>query len=119
MNVFDVQGHLILGHKNILKEGFAGVKNRAIEGLIRAKKKKDLEGINFLEAVIICCDAVSEFAKRFAAEAELLAALTDNSEKKRDLLEIAGRCPDRVNKADITVFVCLENRLAILPELIF
>lgn len=37
MNVFDVQGHLILGHKNILREGFAGLKARALDGL-RSRK---------------------------------------------------------------------------------
>ena len=25
MNVFDVQGHMILGHKNVIRNGFAGV----------------------------------------------------------------------------------------------
>ncbi|MFX1451597.1 MAG: pyruvate formate lyase family protein [Promethearchaeota archaeon] len=38
-NVFDVQGHLILGHKNILKWGYEGIKKLATERLNEINKE--------------------------------------------------------------------------------
>ena len=38
-NVFDVQGHLIMGHKNILKFGFGGIKERALKKLEKITRK--------------------------------------------------------------------------------
>lgn len=92
MNVFDVQGHLILGHKNILREGFSGVKTRAQEQLERAKHSGDTEGQAFLEAVILNCDAIKEFAARFAEEAERQAASTSDETRRNELLAMAARC---------------------------
>jgi formate C-acetyltransferase len=92
MNVFDVQGHLILGLKNILAEGFAGVRERAGERLGRAEQEGDRDGAAFLKGVIICCDAMREFQLRFAAEAERMAALEPDPARKSELLEIARRC---------------------------
>ena len=92
MNVFDVQGHLILGHKNILREGFAGVRARAAERGIQKQKEGDRDGAAFLDAVIVCCDAVREFSLRFVHEAEARAAGEDDPQRKQELTEIAERC---------------------------
>ncbi|HPO12901.1 MAG TPA: pyruvate formate lyase family protein [Candidatus Hydrogenedentes bacterium] len=92
MNVFDVQGHLILGHKNILQEGFCGVKARAQERLERAIQNNDSEGQAFLESVILSCDAIQEFAARFAEEAERQAAGTSDEARRKNLLDMAARC---------------------------
>ncbi len=92
MNVFDVQGHLILGLKNILAEGFNGVKARAEARLKKARQDNDADGIGFLEGVIISCQAIEILAGRLAALAtEKAAAAADPAEKER-LLAIAGRC---------------------------
>jgi formate C-acetyltransferase len=92
VNVFDVQGHLILGHRTVLREGFAGVKARALSRLGVARDRGDREGAAFLEAVAICCDAIRGFAGRFAAEAERRAGIAGSPERRRALLEIAERC---------------------------
>jgi formate C-acetyltransferase len=92
MNCFDVQGHLILGHKNVLKEGFSGLKQKAEACLAKAKSREDTEGVAFLEAVTICCDAVRDFALRYSAEAERLAAKTGDAARKAELQAIAERC---------------------------
>ncbi len=92
MNVFDVQGHLILGHKNVLQEGFCGIKTRALEKLGLATQSGDTEGRAFLEAVIISCDAIRAFAMRFAEEAERRAVSAPNEERRQALLAMAARC---------------------------
>jgi len=90
MNVFDVQGHLVLGHKYLLPEGFAGARQRAEAGL--AERGEDPEVRAFLEAVILCCDAAKDFAERFAELAEKKARDEKDPSRWQELLEIAGRC---------------------------
>jgi formate C-acetyltransferase len=92
MNVFDVQGHLILGHKNILREGFAGVKARAGVRLAEAEGSGDSEGAAFLRGVISCCDSIRDFAARFASEAERLAGSCTDGSRRGELEQIAARC---------------------------
>jgi len=92
MNVFDVQGHLILGHKQILREGFAGVRSRALSRLPQVRQEKDAEGQAFLEAVVLSCDAIRDFAARYALEAERLAAETADPTRRQELLAVAERC---------------------------
>ena len=91
MNVFDVQGHLILGIKNIMREGFSGIKTKAQDQLAQLEKENQ-DGRMFLQAVILCCDAMKNFAARFAEEAEKLAAGTTDPERKKDLLRAATGC---------------------------
>ena len=92
MNVFDVQGHLILGHRNVLREGFAGIEASAGKRLEQARRDKDPEGRAFLEGVIRSCGAVRDFAARFANEAERLAANGTSPQRREELLAIAARC---------------------------
>ncbi len=91
MNVFDVQGHLILGHGNILREGFAGVRERALSRQERARREGDRRGDVFLQAVIVCCDAVRDFAGRFSLKAEAEAAGEKDPLRKQELLDMAER----------------------------
>jgi len=92
MNVFDVQGHMILGQKNILRDGFVGVHRQARKRLKQARAEGDEEGVVFLDAVIICCEAMRDFALRFADLADAEAKQTDDPARKRELEEIAARC---------------------------
>ena len=92
MNVFDVQGHLILGHRNILREGFAGIEARAAASLETARAEDDEEGSAFLEAVILCCQAIRDLASRYAEEAERLAEQATDPERRSELLAMAARC---------------------------
>jgi len=91
MNVFDVQGHLILGVRNVLREGFAGIRAKAQQRL-KTINPNDADSRAFLEAVILSCDAMKDFALRFAAHAEELAATATDAQRKRDLLAAAARC---------------------------
>ncbi len=89
MNVFDDQGHLVIGHRNLIGEGFEGAKRRAEQKL---KEVEDPDSRAFLESVIICCDAAREFALRYAALAESKAQEEADPGRKRELLAIAERC---------------------------
>ena len=90
MNVFDVQGHLILGHKNVLREGFVGLKTRALEGL--ENPDRDEKARSFLKSVVICCDAIRDFGMRYAEEAERLAEACEDAQRRQELMAIAERC---------------------------
>jgi len=86
-NVFDVQGHLILGHNFIIKTGFKGIREKASKDL--KKYPEDSDQAKFLESVIITCDAVKRYAKRFEDLANKSA--TDETEpvRKQEFVRIA------------------------------
>lgn len=89
MNVFDVQGHLVIGINNVIKTGFKGVKEKAQEVM---KTVNDQEKKDFLEAIIICCEATKIFAQRFATLAEEMASKEENTQRRAELLKIAENC---------------------------
>ncbi len=91
-NVFDVQGHLILGHTNVLQTGFAGIREEALERKERALRENDRDGADFLDAVVLSCDAVREYGNRLAEYAEALAVHTDDPQRKEELAAMAERC---------------------------
>lgn len=92
MNSFDVQGHLILGLKNVLREGIVGIRARAEVRRRQAEAEGDAEGVAFLQSVKLCCDAMGDLALRYAMKAEALAAVTEDPERRRELEQIAARC---------------------------
>ncbi|MFQ5999337.1 MAG: pyruvate formate lyase family protein, partial [Candidatus Bathyarchaeia archaeon] len=96
IDIFDVQGHLVLGHENVINEGFNGIKERAKKHLEKLDMANSSPGnqkkVSFLRAVIICCDAAIGFARRFAEEATKLAAREKNAKRKAELLRIAENC---------------------------
>jgi pyruvate formate-lyase/glycerol dehydratase family glycyl radical enzyme len=89
MNVFDTQGHLVIGHRYLLPQGFAGVKKQAEEKLAGAT---DPSARAFLEAVVICCDSAREYAARFAELAETKAREATDPGRRQELMAIAARC---------------------------
>lgn len=96
MNIFDVQGHMVLGHQNVIHRGFRAVKEEAENKRSRLSREKgpqrDEDGIAFLDAVILCCDAVRKFALRFSNEAERLAGQETDPQRKAELEIIADQC---------------------------
>ncbi len=93
-NVFDDQGHLVLGINNVIKVGFRGIKEQALK--LKLNSQNDLNKRNFYESVIICCDAIKHFADRFKLLAEKLASEENESKRKEELLKIAqnmGKIP--------------------------
>ncbi len=87
-NVFDTQGHLILGHKNILQKGFHGIKEEAETAI----DESDRESLAFYKAVIISCEAMQRFAERYATMADQLAQESADADRREELKRIAAQC---------------------------
>jgi pyruvate formate-lyase/glycerol dehydratase family glycyl radical enzyme len=82
----DTQAHIVVGHKNVLKYGFKGIKQKAKAGLTSAKNESEK---SFLEAVIIVCEAMRDFSYRFSELANAQGENEQNEERKSELLSIA------------------------------
>lgn len=91
-NVFDVQGHLILGHGQVLPGGFREIRGRATSRLAEVRATSDTDGRAFLEAVIRCADAVRELGIRMADAAQRAAASAADPARREELLLVAERC---------------------------
>jgi formate C-acetyltransferase len=90
IDVFDVQGHLVLGHHIVMREGFGGIRERAKTQL--EKEGKDPQRADFLEAVILSCDAAIAYANRFANESKRLSQIETRESRRDELLAIAENC---------------------------
>ena len=88
-------GHINPDYQTVMEIGFQGIKARAEARLQEAIAQKDEEGINFLKAAIICCDAITDFGHRYAALAREMAEKEQDEKRKKELLTIAEAC-DRV-----------------------
>jgi len=92
-NVFDDQGHLIIGHNNVIKTGFKGIKEKVLKRL--EDEHIDEGQRKFLEGVCISCDSARAFAGRFARLARQTAGSGIDPDRRAELLDIAEHC-DRV-----------------------
>ncbi len=87
-------GHVNVNYEKVLKKGYRGIMAEALA----AKEKLDVadpeyvQRNNFLEAVIESCEAVVEYARRYAKLAKELAAKEKNVERKAELEKIATTC---------------------------
>ena len=82
-------------YEKILKRGVKGIKTEAEEKLaaLDAFNPKDkVEKEPFLTAVILVCDAIVEFAHRYAELARGMAEDEPDGERKNELLKIAEIC---------------------------
>ncbi|MHA1277057.1 MAG: glycyl radical protein [Candidatus Helarchaeota archaeon] len=85
----DTQAHIVVGHANVLRQGFKGIKARALERMNTIKTEKEK---GFLKGVEIVCDAMRDFSNRFAELAIRKAEKTKDSGRKAELLRIADVC---------------------------
>ncbi len=88
-------GHAHLGLENILIEkGFKGIEESAKESLKQFTWKNPLhhEKIEFLNAVITCCQGMKIFGERHAQAAKEMAEKERNKKRKQELLKIAEVC---------------------------
>ena len=87
-------GHVTVKYWEVLEIGFEGIMEKA---------QKELDGCSvgdgnyarkshFLEAVILSCKAVIDYAGRYAKLAQEMAAQTSDSVRKQELLVIAENC---------------------------
>lgn len=85
-------GHINPDYQTVMEIGFQGIKARAEARLQEAVAEKDEEGINFLKASIICCDAITDFAHRYADLALEMAQREKDESRKKELMAIAEAC---------------------------
>ena len=87
-------GHVTVKYWEVLETGFEGIMEKA---------QKELDGCcvgdgnyarksHFLEAVILSCKAVIDYAGRYAKLAQEMAAQTSDPVRKQELLVIAENC---------------------------
>ena len=82
-------------YEKVLKRGIKEIKEEAEERLASldpVDPKDTVEKAPFLKAVILVCDAITAFARRYAEEARTLAAQETREARRRELLEIAEVC---------------------------
>jgi formate C-acetyltransferase len=86
-------GHFTMNHRRILQSGLAGIiaEARAKLEAMDADERAGDEGL-FYDAVIRSLEAAIRFARRYAAEAERLAAGEGDPERAAELEEIARVC---------------------------
>jgi len=82
-------GHIVLNHEKVLSTGLAEVIKEADEYL---SKSGDPEKRNFYEAVKIVCQAVINFADRYAEKAESLLLGEKDEGRRKELENIAKIC---------------------------
>ncbi len=88
------QGRLIVDYPKVIKKGLRGIIEEAKEELAKTEVLRlgDKDKVNFLNAVIISCEGVINFAKRYAALAEKMAKEEKNPKRKKELKKIARNC---------------------------
>jgi len=79
--------------RKILARGVKGIREEAQAKLAALSEPRDLVYKRpFLEAVVITCDAMTAWSRRYAALATELAAKEANPQRKKELEEIAAVC---------------------------
>lgn len=87
-------GHFTVDYGKVLSVGYKGI----IEEVKAAYEKIDVSDADyasrsaFLQAVIISCEAVINYADRYAALAKEMAAAENDASRREELLKIAANC---------------------------
>lgn len=87
-------GHYLPNVEKVLKTGFCGIEKEArcrLEGLDLADPELT-EKTNFYKSVLIICEGVCAFQKRFAVLAEKMAREESDERRRKELLLIGANC---------------------------
>ena len=87
-------GHVLVNYGKVLEKGILGLKTEIVEKIRALDLTDPDEGkkFSFYEAELILCDAIVDWAARYAGEAERLAAIENDPRWKRELETIARVC---------------------------
>ncbi|MEA4922495.1 MAG: formate C-acetyltransferase/glycerol dehydratase family glycyl radical enzyme [Eubacteriaceae bacterium] len=88
-------GELALGYGNILiPQGYGGIKKHAeeIKSTLDLTNFDDIGKNEYLQSVVIMCDAMEVLGERHADKAKEMAAQEKDTKRKAELLDIANRC---------------------------
>lgn len=87
-------GETTAGYRQVIEEGI-----ESICETIRLKKETldptvsgDIEKEDYLNALLIAAEGICDLAERYAKEAERLAEIEEDSQRKQELLDIASAC---------------------------
>ncbi len=87
-------GHVCVSYDKVLAVGYEGIQKEAEEAMARLKGS-DMDYAkrsSFLEAVIISCRAVMDYALRYAKLARIEAAVCKDAVRRQELEKIAQNC---------------------------
>ena len=87
-------GHVNVNYEKVLNKGYKGIMAEAQAALAKldVSDAEYVQRSNFLRAVLESCEAVIEYARRYAKLAKELAAKESNPERKAELEKIAKNC---------------------------
>lgn len=87
-------GHVTVKYGEVLQIGYQGIRKKAEEELKNCQLSDAdyAKKSHFLNAVILSCDAVIRYAKRYAQLAQKEAEECTDPDRKQELLEIAKNC---------------------------
>lgn len=87
-------GHVTVKYEEVLQIGYQGIRKKAEEELKNCEVSDAdyAKKSHFLNAIMISCDAVICYAKRYARLAESEAQKCTDPVRKRELLKIAENC---------------------------
>lgn len=87
-------GHITVKYWEVLEIGYEGIlkKTQAELDKCRPGDSDYAKKSRFLQAVIISCQAVMEYAARYASLAESMASICGDARRKQELLTIAANC---------------------------
>lgn len=87
-------GHIIADYEKVLNKGFKGLKQEVVEKLeaLDITEPNYGEKYSFYQAEIILCDAMVDWAHRYAKEAKTLAEKETDKKWKKQLETIADIC---------------------------
>lgn len=87
-------GHVTVQYEKVLAVGYEGIIAQAREALEQCRPGDEDYAAHsrFLQAVIISCEAVIRYARRYAALAGEMAAREGSPARKKELQQIAANC---------------------------
>lgn len=87
-------GHVNVNYEKVLKKGYKGIiaEAQAAKAKLEVSDPDYVQRNNFLTAVIESCEAVVEYARRYAKLAKEMAMREKNPERKAELERIACNC---------------------------
>ena len=103
-------GHVVPNYPKLLKLGLKGIiqEARAEMAGVQTVDQDSQRKLDFLEAVIICCEGAMAFAARFAAEARRLAGETGDGRRRQELLAISEVCSKVPGNPPETFFEAMQ-----------
>ena len=87
-------GHVNVNYEKVLNKGYRGIiaEAQAAKNKLDVSDPEYVQRNNFLTAVIESCDAVVEYARRYAKLAKEMALKEKNPDRKAELEKIASAC---------------------------